>query len=77
MGRVEARSQTQPGRCFTHPYNDVALLLRGRMPADTRKLKEDTPEASTDSSNPCYGALQIQRPGSHANIDLHGIRINL
>ena len=29
---------------------DVALLLPGRIHADARKLKEDTPESSTDCS---------------------------
>ena len=30
--------------------NDVALLLPGRITEDARLLKEDAPEASTDSS---------------------------
>ena len=33
-----------------HLYNDVALLLRGKMHADARELKEDVLEPSTDSS---------------------------
>jgi len=58
MGRVEARSQTRPGKSFTHPYHGLGFYCRaGCQPTPGNSRKTPLNEART-VANPCYDGAE-------------------